>query len=339
MIGIHHREGGWSWRWLELCRQRGHAHEVVDAYRSDLIRKLDRFDVFFWAWSHRETRDLTFAHSIIRSVENVGVLVFPDSQTCWHYDDKVAQKYLLESVGAPLVPTYVFYDERSANEWILETSWPKVFKLRRGAGSSNVKLVRTRAEALRFCKQAFDTGFDPTEKVFDDSKTKLRGIKRPSDAIRLIRKLPHGLQKLRTRRKYTAREVGYLYFQDFVDNNEYDVRVTIIGNRAFVFRRKTRPGDFRASGSGMVDFDVSYIDGDCISTAFEVADKIGSQSAAFDFVIDEQGRHLIVEVSYTYMDRVVHECPGHFDRNMNWHEGHTWPQDAVFDDIISRLRT
>ena len=38
---------------------------------------------------------------------------------------------------------------------------------------------------------------------------------------------------------------GYVYFQDFIPDNQFDTRVTVIGNRAFAFIRKVRPGDFR----------------------------------------------------------------------------------------------
>src|SRR6185503_17089802 len=46
---------------------------------------------------------------------------------------------------------------------------------------------------------------------------------------------------------------GYILLQEFLSNNKFDTRVTVIGNRAFAYRRFNRPNDFRASGSGNFD--------------------------------------------------------------------------------------
>src|SRR5690606_41519867 len=60
---------------------------------------------------------ILFARQLIASLEEMGIHVFPDLNTCWHYDDKVGQKYLLEAIGAPLVPTHIFYDRAAALAW------------------------------------------------------------------------------------------------------------------------------------------------------------------------------------------------------------------------------
>jgi glutathione synthase/RimK-type ligase-like ATP-grasp enzyme len=67
------------------------------------------------------------ARHVIASAEKMSITVYPNSQSCWHFDDKIAQKFLLESIGAPLVPTYVIYTPQAACQWIHNTSFPKVF--------------------------------------------------------------------------------------------------------------------------------------------------------------------------------------------------------------------
>ena len=96
---------------------------------------------------------------MIYSLETAGIKCFPDFHTVWHFDDKVGQKYLLESIGAPLVPSYVFYSKKDALEWVEHTDFPKVFKLRGGAGSSNVILAHTPQEARSLIKKSFGKGF------------------------------------------------------------------------------------------------------------------------------------------------------------------------------------
>jgi len=55
-------------------------------------------DGLLWHWANSETKGQLVAKQIIASVENLGIAVFPSINTCWHYDDKIAQKYLLEAI-------------------------------------------------------------------------------------------------------------------------------------------------------------------------------------------------------------------------------------------------
>jgi hypothetical protein len=134
-----------------------------------------------------------------------------------------------------------------------------------------------------------------------------------------------------------GRENGYVYFQDFVPDNQFDTRVTVIGNRAFGYIRKVRPNDFRASGSGDIDYDPDKIRPECVQIAFEVTQKVGSQSMAFDFVLESDGRPMIVEVSYCYVADFVYNCAGYWDNQLNWHKGHTWPQEAILVDFLESI--
>ena len=113
--------------------------------------------------------------------------------------------------------------------------------------------------------------------------------------------------------------------------------MTIIGNRAFAFTRNVRPGDFRASGSGDIVYDVHRIHPQCIQIAFEVTRKVGSQSMAFDFVLAANQQPMIVEVSYCYDSAAVYQCTGHWDDQLTWHQGHMWPQDAILIDLLEDL--
>lgn len=138
--------------------------------------------------------------------------------------------------------------------------------------------------------------------------------------------------------KMRGREKGYIYFQNFIPDNKYDTRITVIGNRAFGFRRMVRKNDFRASGSGNIDYDLSKINTKCVAIAFEVAEKLQSQSMAFDFIEDENSNPLIVEVSYCYLASAVKACNGHWDKDLNRHEGAMWPQDAILSDILQKVK-
>ena len=121
--------------------------------------------------------------------------------------------------------------------------------------------------------------------------------------------------------KMHAREKGYAFFQDFIPNNTFDIRVCVVGNHAFALKRLTRKGDFRASGSGNIVYDKSQIDERCVKIAFDVNRKLKTQSIAYDFVFDSNNQPQIVEISYGYAVNAYDSCEGYWTEDMQWHEG------------------
>lgn len=336
-LAIHHNQGSFSDRWIQYCDENRIAYRIVNCLDTNIMRELAGVNVLLWHWNHQEPAEILAARHVVMAAEASGIIVFPDVPTCWHFDDKVAQKYLLEAVQAPLVPAHVFYDREKALHWVNGASFPKVFKLRKGAGSANVHLISTREEARKTVRRAFSSGFRPVPEYWNDAALRYRAVKRQRDFLGALRRLPVTLKHIRQLNRMIGRERGYVYFQDFIPNNQFDTRVTIVGDRAFGFIRKVRPGDFRASGSGEIDYAPHNIRLECVHTAFQVIQKIGCQSLAFDFVITPENRVMIIEVSYCYAPDVVYNCSGYWDSQINWHAGHVWPQDAIIEDVVKRV--
>ncbi len=336
-LAVHHRPGSFSDRWTAYCEEHGISWIPVDCLDSDIMERLRPTDGLLWHWVQQDARELLVARDVILAAEMMGVVAFPSTATCWHFDDKLAQKYLLEAVGAPLVPTYAFYDPKTALRWIDTATFPKVFKLRRGAGSGNVRLVSTARAARALARRAFGRGFPPVPSYGHDVRKRIRVARLRGDVLGALKRLPASLINVHRINREMGREAGYVYFQDFVAGNTYDTRVTVIGDRAFAFTRDVRPGDFRASGSGRLVYGARKIDPRCVEIAFDVARKMGSQSMAFDFVLSPDGEPLLLEVSYCYDPTAVYNCSGHWDSRTRWHEGHLWPQDAILIDLLDRI--
>ena len=127
---------------------------------------------------------------------------------------------------------------------------------------------------------------------------------------------------------------NYVLFQRFLPDNEFDTRITVIGDRAFGFRRMTRKSDFRASGSGIIDYDIGKIDLRCVDIAFRVSQQLGFQSMAYDFLFTEGNEPQFCEISYTYLSRAIWKCPGYWDTKFNWHDGHYWPEYLHLVDVL-----
>ena len=335
-IAIHHKEESFSGHWIEYCKSNAIPFKVVNCYDNDIVKQLQDCDALMWHHHHGVYKDALFAKGLLFSLEQAGIKVFPDLNTAWHFDDKIGQKYLLEAINAPLVPSHVFYNKKEAMVWAEQTTFPKVFKLRGGAGALNVKLIKSKKEALKLIKKAFGKGF----KTFD-------GIYYFKDCIKKYRGKSIGNKKLikalgrvfiaPSDSKEFPRERGYVYFQDFIPNNDCDYRVIIIKNKALAIKRMVRKDDFRASGSGSFVYEIENFSEDIIQLAFKTAKKMKSQSCAFDFVYDSNNIPLIVEVSYGFASSVYDACPGYWDENIVFHSAEVNPYNWMIEELITQI--
>jgi glutathione synthase/RimK-type ligase-like ATP-grasp enzyme len=336
MLAIHDSFHGFHPRWFEYCRVQRIAHKAVNCYAPDIVRQLKGCSALFWHFSQSDPRDIVVARQILFSLEHAGFQVFPDFRTAWHFDDKVGQKYLFELLDIPSPPAHVFVERAQALEWAARTAYPKVFKLRHGAGSAGVRLVRSEKEADRLIRRAFGRGF-PVYDPWDNLKERVYKWRLGKfGAMEILKALVRFAYPPRFS-TMLGRQRGYIYFQDYLPNNDSDIRVIVIGERAFGIKRWVRPGDFRASGSGRFSYDPADIDRDCIELAFESARKLGGSCLAFDFVRTLEGQPVILEVSYGFIKEVYDPCPGYWDAALKWHEGKFNPQAWMVDLVMERF--
>lgn len=337
-IAIHKSENkiNFCHKWIEYCNKNNINYKIVDCYKSDIIHQLIDCDALMWHFFQGEAKDFLFAKKLIASIEATGKQVFPNINSCWHFDDKVAQKYLLESIAAPLVDSYVFYSKKEAIKWVEETSYPKVFKLAGGASSSNVRLVKTKKNALYLVNRAFGKGFRQFNRytLFKDTWTRFCANKSSiKDVIKSFLKI--FIQS--DYEKAKGRESGYIYFQDFLEKNEYDIRIIIIGNKAFAIKRMVRKNDFRASGSGSIIYDKNQIDINCIKIAFEVSEKLRSNCLTYDFIYDDKENPKIIEISYGFVPEPYYQCEGYWNSDLVWTEGYYIQPYWMVENIIKEI--
>lgn len=336
-IAIVRRSNDFSARWIDYCEKNGISYVIVDPFCVDIVNQVRDCACFMWHFYHDDYRDKLFAKQLIYSLENIGIKCFPNPRTMWHFDDKLGQKYLLEAIEAPFVMSYVFYTKKEALTWINSTAFPKVFKLRGGAGAYNVKLIKTTNEAIKIVNKAFSKGFSSDYKKTSFLESVRKWKAKQITTYEVVKKIAALVLKQHINVKMTPREIGYVYFQEFVPNNTFDIRVCVVGDKAFALKRLTRKGDFRASGSGNIVYDKNQIDERCVRIAFDINKKIKAQSIAYDFVFDVQNIPLIVEISYAYAVRAYDKCEGYWDKNLNWHPGENFNFCGwMVEDLIRR---
>lgn len=333
-IAIHSTSGSFSDQWIAYCQEHNILYKIVNCYDSSLIRQIEDCDALMWHHSQCNSKDIIIAKQILFSVQQTGKVVFPDFNTAWHFDDKVGQKYLLEAIGAPLIPSHVFFDKKEAFDWLSQTNFPKVFKLRGGAGSENVKLVKNRNNARKLIKKAFGRGFRQYD-AWSNLKERLRLFQ--LGKINLWN-LTKGLIRLGYEPEFSriiGWERGYVYFQDFIPDNNFDIRVIVIDDKAFAIKRMVRKNDFRASGSGHILYEKEHFEDSTIQLAFEIADKLKAQTLAFDFVFDN-GKTKIVEISYAFAKECYYSCPGYWNNNLIWYPGPFDPYGWMVELMLKR---
>lgn len=337
-IAIHQREHSYSDAWISYCEEKKIQYKLVDCYQSDIIDQISDCDILMWHFHHAIPEDILFARQLLFSVQASGKVIFPDFSTMWHFDDKIGQKYLLEAIGAPLVPSFVFYSKADAYRWINTISFPKVFKLRVGASSHNVRLIETRAQARQLVKKAFSYGFRQYH-IWFTLQESIRKAKINEatwfDVLKSFARL-----FIRTDfEKFAGREKGYIYFQDFIPDNETDTRIVIIDGKAFGFKRLVRKNDFRASGSKQRILDRDQIDEDTLKISFSLAKSLRLQIVAIDYIYRNE-EPLIVELSYGTMPSSYRLCEGYWDENLNFHKEPvdfgSWIIEKVIKDFITK---
>ncbi|MFQ5494337.1 MAG: RimK family alpha-L-glutamate ligase [Phycisphaerae bacterium] len=334
-LGIAWDKIGWWVKLEQFAREMELDCEVFEMERSDWLSRVRDYRAVLW----RPNLDPPYCQEAREKIylleHHLHKRIFPNWATFWHYDNKKAQAYLMDQSGIPTPACFVSYSEKEAYERLAGMTLPVVSKSAGGASSEAVRLLRTPADVRRDIRRALH---EPLP-------------------IKVLRRLGVTLRLRPDVRR------GYVLWQDFVPDNPRDFRVTIIGKKyGFVFWRNNRPGDFRASGSGLIDYDVA--DGRTeVALCIDLCRRHDFDSMAFDFVYHD-GRPVILEMSYAFNDQAIYDAPGHFvaenpepqegeagrhgdvgrvidptlasrdhetptPNALRYVQGHTWPQELV----------
>lgn len=339
-------EESWSTCFSDHLRSKSIQVKLFAEITDQAVADLSSCDGLMWRFTHSPRSHLR-AKLILKAAEHgLGMLVWPNQRSAWHYDDKMAQYWLLSAIGAPQPRTNFFVNRTKALDWARSATYPQVFKLRGGASSQSVCLVKSFPEAERLIERSFWRGLSGSHRLDriahgDKGSLLSRLMSLPRNISREIwHSFLYGDDHLFEPRvpHIWSSENETVVMQEFLPNNEHDFRVTVIGPRAFAYRRFNRPQDFRASGSGIFDVNPEKIDLNAVRIAHEASKKLGFDCMAYDFLRDQNGELVILEISYTFVSRMVQKCPGYWDRDLKWHEGSVWPQDAICEDFIRLLQ-
>ncbi len=333
---IFKHSGFWTNPWEDYCTKNNIDFKFVDCYQPDVIERLREFDCLLWHFGQYVYEDMLVARYILNTASGMGLKVFPDFNTAWHFDDKIAETYLLQSVRAPIPVSKMFYTYSDCKNWIENTNveFPIVAKLRCGSGSHNVKLLRSKSNVKKYAKKMFSGGIKASPSLIFKASSNYRSSKDWETMKKRIKRIPEFLRTLNGAKKF-PKEKQYVFFQEFIPNDGYDIKVVVIGDKLSYFCRKIRKGDFRASGGADFYYDNSLITENIIRSAFEISDNLKFQCMGYDYVVDKDtNQGLIVEMSYGFSHTAILGAGGYFDRNGKWNEKPLNVPDEIIKNIL-----
>lgn len=337
LSGIEHSTS-WLFPWKEYCEKNGIEFELVDLMKCNAIEKLRGFDVLVWLFSNYSHAEMLEARSIMYSAKKMGLKIFPDFNEAWHVDDKVAEMYLLQAARAPIPNSWVYFDKNTIKEDIERgrISFPIVAKLRTGSGSHNVKLIKNKNALLRYATRMFGRGFNPSPSLIYKTTSNVRSSHNKQQFLSKLKRAPEFLRTLAGSKRF-PHEKDYVYLQEFIPNDGYDMKVAVVGDKCAFIVRPVRTHDFRASGGGEVFFDKKYFNKQVIESAFAVSDALGFQCMGYDYVVNkETGMGVIVEMSLGFSHQAIMSAGGYYDRNYNWHEEPLNAPEEIIHNILNK---
>ena len=201
-------------RWTKYRRfleTNGFAYDSFDIHSHDWIDRARSFDLVIGLVSN----EISYLEEIrvkYHFLENyLGKACYPSAEQTLLYDNKCLEAYISDACDLPFAKTHISHSHEDALALVEGLRYPLVSKVNHSSGSMGVELVRTPQKARRIVRKAFSRNG--------------RSIYVP-----------------------WLRQKNYVYFQEFIPNDGYDIRVIVVGNRAFGYYRKVLGGDFGRRG-------------------------------------------------------------------------------------------
>lgn len=331
-IYIHKAKNDYVGEFVKACRNYGLRSQVISLEQAGCVAQIIRSGPGLILF--RPDLHLTNFNACIRTMgtlHELGYPILPSWRAVLSYDDKIIQHQQMQDSGLPHCETQIVTEYDQVEVTASSMGYPLVVKLRSGAASSSVQLIRTKDEMMRYAKRMFSHGISPVPALTRDLQANIR--KTRGGLLAVLRKAPAITLRRISMMASTFSERNYVLMQRFYGGNEGDIRVTIIGNRAFVFGRQNRQNDFRASGSGKLIYSDYDAFGAEIELAFQLSAYLQAAFLAVDIIKDAQGRPVLVEYCPGFVMQAIERCPGYVRRNGAFVPGSYKPVSLIIQDI------
>jgi len=155
-VAIQKQSGSYWKKWLHALEAAGAGASLVDLRTAGGFQSAIDSDGVMWHIDMRPSIQ-SAANSILNTLEfSAEKAVFPNFASRWHFDNKLSQYYLFQKRGINTPKTSIFWQEEQALEWLsTNQAYPIVAKLKQGASSSCVFILRKEKHALSYIRRMF----------------------------------------------------------------------------------------------------------------------------------------------------------------------------------------
>ncbi len=293
-------------KYERFLKENNISYEYYDPYTSDWMEKAKQFDLVIWRTDSTPSAQ-SIAESKIYILEKMGKKCFPSYDEVWSYEDKIRASYLYELYNFPSIPTFISHSKKDTLSYLKGASYPIISKISTGSSSYGVDKIENFSEAKKIVNQVFS----------------YKGKKTYFDYIN---------------------QKDYVYFQDFIDDATYDLRIMCVGNSLFGYYRYPNKGDFRASGAG--NYEKKEIPVEALELAYNVKEKFGTTFLATDLLYStKHSKFLIIESSIfigvdTCEQLSINGVAGRYKRyetnKYTFEPGKFWVQELTLKNFIEQ---
>lgn len=294
-------------KYERFLRNNNICFEFYNIYASNWIQIAEKYDIIIW---HTQSDPATqqMAKSKIHFLEKVmNKTCIPSFDEIWTYEDKINTHYLYQKYNLPEIPTFITFSKNEAINYVNTTNYPFISKITTGSSSFGVEIIKTKKQALKIVNEVFGSA---------------------------------------GRKNYWPyqRQKNYVYFQNFIPNASYDLRVMVVGKKLFGYYRYPKKGDFKASGAGIVE--KKEIPAEALELAYQTKKAFNANFLATDMLYDEiKKKFFIIESSIfigidTCEQLVVNGNAGYYQRlsesDFQFNEGRFWIQELVLKEVFEK---
>lgn len=291
-------------KYINLLENNAFPYGIYPIHASDWVDRAKPFDVIAGIVSNEYYHLQEMRKKYYFLERFLGKACYPSSHHINLYENKSLEAHISKIYGLPFAPTHIFNNKEEALRALETMRFPVISKIDPGSGSVGVEWVENIHKARRIIRQAFSQ---------------------------------------LGRATYTPyfRQKNHVYFQDFIPNDGYDIRVILVDNRAFGYYRKTLDGDFRASGMNQVEW--GDLPEEAVRIAWKVNKVIQSPLLVVDMVHGQDGRYYIIEFSpMCRMDAPrelqINAMPGFYiieeDESIHFQAGKYWVHEMALREFL-----
>ena len=221
--------------------------------------------------------------------------------------------YLLKHYNIPHVRTFISNSKNETLKYIDNCSFPLVSKTSHGSVSRGVELIKTKKHAKKLVNKIFAGG---RSTYWIDYKQK-----------------------------------DYVYFQEFIRDAAFDLRIVVIGNKVFGYYRMTPKNDFRASGAGIYKYEVPELPAEAMKIALRTKQAFESTVLAVDMIKSEKSdQYLIIETSVFFDiddpdELIIDNVTGYYEWSkengeytFEFKPGRFWMQELILKELIIKYQ-